>query len=39
MNEELGLPFLRLDDDLTSPARGNFMTRVGAFVEMLKNRK
>ena len=39
MKEELGLPFLRLDDDLTSPARGNFMTRVGAFVEMLKNRK
>ena len=39
MKEELGLPFLRLDDDLTSPARGNFMTRVGAFVEMLKNRE
>jgi len=39
MKEDLGLPFLRLDDDLTSPAVGNFKTRVGAFVEMLEARK
>lgn len=36
MKTELNLPFLRLDDDLTSPAVGSFRTRVGAFVEMLK---
>ncbi|MBC8276916.1 MAG: 2-hydroxyacyl-CoA dehydratase, partial [FCB group bacterium] len=35
--DELGYPFLRLDDDLTSPAPGNMRTRVGAFIEMLKS--
>ena len=34
---ELGYSFLRLDDDLTSPAHGNMRTRVGAFIEMLKS--
>ncbi len=33
--EELGLPFLQLDDDLTLTALGSFRTRIGAFVEML----
>ena len=39
MKSELGLPFLHLDDDLSSPAKSNFRTRVGAFIEMLKVRK
>lgn len=39
MKDELKLPFLSLDDDLTSPAVGNFKTRIGAFVEMLQERK
>lgn len=33
--EELGLPLVRIDDDLSSPAVGSFKTRVGAFVEMI----
>ena len=36
MKNELGYPFLRLDDDLTSPAVSNMRTRVGAFIEMLQ---
>ena len=37
MRSELdGIPFLPIDDDLTSPAIGSFRTRVGAFVEMLQ---
>ena len=39
MKSELGLPFLHVDDDLSSPAKGNFRTRIGAFIEMLKVRK
>jgi len=34
-----GIPFMKLDDDLTSPALSNFRTRVGAFIEMLKANK
>ena len=30
-----GYPILNIDDDFTSPAKGSFRTRVGAFVEML----
>ena len=36
MRNELGLPTLIVDDDLTSPAVESFRTRVGAFIEMLK---
>ncbi|MBU0518653.1 2-hydroxyacyl-CoA dehydratase family protein [bacterium] len=38
MKQELNLPVLVVDDDLTSPAVSNFRTRVGAFVEMLQSR-
>ncbi len=38
VREELELPVLTVDDDLTSPAVGNFRTRVGAFTEMLQMR-
>jgi len=37
--EELGMPFLELDDDLTLQATGSFRTRLGAFVEMLEAQK
>lgn len=37
--EELGIPFLQLDDDLTLQATGSFRTRIGAFVEMLEAQK
>ncbi len=37
--EELGIPFLQLDDDLTLQATGSFRTRIGAFVEMLQAQK
>ncbi|MBL7191715.1 2-hydroxyacyl-CoA dehydratase [bacterium] len=37
MRKELNLPFLRIDDDLSSPAVETFRTRVGAFVEMLNS--
>ena len=33
---ELGVPFLKLDDDLTSQAMGGLRTRIGAFIEMLE---
>ncbi|NQT35345.1 2-hydroxyacyl-CoA dehydratase [bacterium] len=33
---ELGIPFLKLDDDLTSLAIGGLRTRIGAFIEMLE---
>jgi len=34
-----GIHFMKLDDDLTSPALSNFRTRVGAFIEMLQAKK
>lgn len=39
MKKELPVPFLRVDDDLTSPAVENLRTRVGAFIEMSKMRR
>lgn len=37
--EEIGLPMLIIDDDLTLQAVSSFRTRIGAFIEMLEARK
>jgi benzoyl-CoA reductase/2-hydroxyglutaryl-CoA dehydratase subunit BcrC/BadD/HgdB len=39
IKSELGLPFLKVEDDLSSPAVANFRTRVGAFIEILRGKR
>ena len=39
VNEELGLPYLRLDTDFSQADQGQIETRLGAFIEMMQERR